>query len=96
MDALTIGQEAHHARLETAPSASLRVEFDLPDVLWPRPPAASCRAQLVERVRDPVRFGDERPVQIDLVQVRRRLEDDLAVRRCVRAVGGVGYRTALG
>jgi len=96
MDALTIGQEAHHAWLEVAPSASLRVELDLLDVPCPRPPAALCRAQLIERVRGSVWFGDERPVHIDLVHVRRTLEDDLAVRRCVRAVGGVGYRMALG
>ena len=96
MDALTIGQEAHHAWLEAAPSASLRVELDLPDGPCPRPPAALCRAQLIERVRGSVWFGDERPVQIDLVHVRRTLEEDRSVRRCVRAVGGVGYRMALG
>jgi len=52
MDALTIGQEAW---LETAPSASSQVEFDLLGAEWPRLAAAFCRVQLIERAWDSVR-----------------------------------------
>jgi DNA-binding response OmpR family regulator len=93
---LVIDPAAREATVAGTPADLTKLEFDLLDALSARPRAVFTRRQLVDRVWGQDWFGDEHIVDVHIMRLRRKLGDDAASPRYVRAVRGVGYRMGPG
>jgi DNA-binding response OmpR family regulator len=89
---LEIDPAAREVRVDGAPVALTRIEFDLLDALSAQPRVALSRAQLLERVWGPTWFGDDHVVDVHMSKLRQKLGDDPRTPRYVATVRGVGYR----
>ena len=94
--ALEVDPLAREVRLDGAPIALTRTEFDLLDALAERPRQAFSRRQLIDRVWDSDWVGDEHLVDIHIGNMRRKLGDDPRQPRYVVTVRGIGYRMGTG
>jgi len=89
---LEIDQVRHEVRVDGAPAALTRSEFDLLDVLAQYPGRAYSRAEIAYRLRGHDFDGDERLIDVHVRNLRRKVERDPARPRCVETVRGIGYR----
>ncbi len=94
--ALSIDPTPREVRLDGAPIALTRTEYDLLEALSERPRMAFSRGQLIDRVWGGDWVGDEHLVDVHLAHIRRKLADDPSEPRYVLTVRGVGYRMGPG
>jgi DNA-binding response OmpR family regulator len=89
---LEIDTVRHEVRVDGEPRDVTRSEFDLLLVLAQYPGRVYSRAEIAYRLRGHDFEGDERVVDVHVRNLRRKVEVDAAVPRCVETVRGVGYR----
>lgn len=87
---LVVDLAAHEARMDDVALGMTRTEFDLLAALSARPGQVFSRRQLIDLVWDPSWVGDERIVDVNIGNMRRKLSED--PNRYIETVRGVGYR----
>jgi two-component system response regulator RegX3 len=89
---LQIDTVRHEVRVGGEPRDMTRSEYDLLLVLAQYPGRVYSRAEIAYRLRGHDFDGDERVVDVHVRNLRRKVEVDPALPRCVETVRGVGYR----
>lgn len=89
---VTLDLAQHAASWNGQPLDLTTMEFDLLALLVQHPGQVFTRLQLLERTQDAAFEGYERPIDVHIKNLRKKLGDDSQEPRFIETVRGVGYR----